>query len=143
MGAAHTYDHPEDAARDPSQDPTKSTWDRAQSRLDILDMQLFRWRFNADRLMDIIASIHLYSDASPVTGEELQGMVCEIVRTNGSTERTTLPGASLVYGGFNVVAKCIALVWAVWLVVGPTLDSLEYFSTKHAASPRTAEPRLV
>ena len=44
-----------------------------------------------NRPEDLI-SVHLYSDASPVTGTELQGMVIELVFSDGRIRTMVLPG---------------------------------------------------
>jgi len=127
MAKAHAYDNPDAEPRDASADPGRSSWDRREAELDVVDMLIQRRQFHADRVSDAIASIHLFSDASPVTGEELQGMLVDIVRKDGTTSRSTLPGASLCYGAFSAVAKCLALVWVVFLIAGPAEEDMRYF----------------
>ena len=131
MDAQHHYKHGFHAApRDASSDPSRTAYDRAASRLDMVDMLIDRRIFAADRKFDRIASIHLYSDSSPVTGEELQGMVCDVVLKDHTNRRSVLPGSSLAYGCFNAVSKMVALVWAIFLIAGPTQAGIQYFVDK-------------
>ena len=130
MNTAHQYDNPGAPPRDSSNDPSRSSWDRRGSELDVVDMLLQRRQFHADQVTDAVQSIHLYSDSSPVTGEELQGMVMDVVRKDGTYSRGVLPGASLCYGAFGAIAKTMALVWAVFLVAGPSEAGMAYFFEK-------------
>ena len=101
--------------------------------LDIVDMAVDRRQHRADRIFDRSPSIHVYTDSSPVTGEELQGMVADYVYKDGPTRRSTLPGASLAYGAFNAVAKCLCLVWACFLIAGPEFIDMAYWFSKVAS----------
>ena len=96
MAAAHRFDHPGAPERDPTQDPSRSTFERAAARVDHVDMLLERRQFHADRVADAISGIDICTDRSPVTGEELQGMIMETVTKDRTYSRTTLPGATLV-----------------------------------------------
>ena len=81
MGAGYRYDNPDcSEARAGITDPGSSTFERAAARLDALDLLLERRRWAADRECDLVRSVTLYSDSSPVTGEELQGMVMDIMK---------------------------------------------------------------
>ena len=111
-------------------DPSTTSFWRAQRRLDILDMLLERRRFAAARLLDLIVYIGLFSDSSPVTGEELQGMVMDIIYTDESHRRLVLPGATLAYNCTSAVFKSIALLWSCWLVAGPSYAAMSYFYSK-------------
>ena len=95
--------------------------------MDLVDLLLLRRRWAADMAFDRIDSIHVYSDSSPVTGEELQGMVMDVFYTDEEFLRTVLPGCTLAYGNFDAVSKGMALVWAAWLVAGPSEAGLQYF----------------
>ena len=127
MNAAHRYDHKVERPEPGEPDPSRQNLDRAGSRLDLVDCLLLRRCFEADRIYDRVQSIHLYSDSSPVTGEELQGMLMDIFFYDGSTDRVVLPGCTLAYGCFNAVAKSLALVWAAFLVAGPDEEGIRYF----------------
>ena len=133
LKASHRYDH--SAARpDPVEpDHSRTNLDKQMSTLDLVDMLIQRRRFEADRIHDRIVSIHIYSDSSPVTKEELQGMIMDIFYTDGEPRRVVLPGCTLSYGCFNVVSKAIALVWAVWLVAGPSEEAVQFFFEKVAS----------
>ena len=130
MAASRRYDAPDDPSRDASHDPHWVTLDRASAKLDIMDLLLERRAFRADRKFDTISSIHLYSDASPVTGEELQGMLMDVCYKSGQGRRLTLPGASLAYGLTGAVSKSIALLWSIYLLAGPFLVDLRYVVSK-------------
>jgi len=130
MAATHRYDHAGEARVPAEDDPSRTSLDRAESRLDLVDMLLLRRRWEADMAFDRVESIHVYSDSSPVTGEELQGMVMDIFYHDDSFLRVVLPGCTLSYGNFNAVSKAMALVWAAWLVTGPSEAGLQYFLTR-------------
>ena len=83
--------------------------------------------FHKWRQENVVRSINVFSDASPVTGTELQGMLVDINFTDGTMIRLTLPGSSLAYGHQDTMSKAVALVWACWLVAGPTHDDLSWF----------------
>jgi hypothetical protein len=123
--------HIRDALRDPS---AKTLW-RARGKLDAVSMLLDRREFAGWKATDAVRGISLYSDASPVVGTELQGMVMDVVFHPGRGPdgnelcRRTLPGSSLPYGMTDWSAKLMALVWAIFLVVGPGLEEMSYFWT--------------
>jgi hypothetical protein len=119
--------------RDASRDPTRWTLDRCHAKIDVVCMALDRRWFRAMMATQLILSIHLYSDASPVVGSELQGMVADFCFKPSSQlpmRRRTLPGATLQYGWTDWVSKSMCLVWSVFLVIGPELDALTYFFHK-------------
>ena len=68
-----------------------------------------------------VKAVTVYTDASPTTGEELQGMVVEIYtrRPNPAMRREILPGSTLSYGHYNAVAKTVVLLYGLWLMGGP------------------------
>jgi len=76
--------------------------------------------------IDSLEAVTLQSDASPVVGAELQGMIVEFIHKDGSIRRVTVPGSTLSYGHFDMVHKGVALVWGVWLICGPELRHLHY-----------------
>ena len=116
--------------REGTDDPSRSSLMRAFQRLDILSMLLQRRQFHDDAAADRILGITLYSDASPVTGEELQGMAMDVVYRDETITTSVMPGATLPYGQYGAFAKVVALVWAAWLVAGPTLKHMQYFFDK-------------
>ena len=128
LNEARRYDAGDDEAlRDESCDPSRTALDRSRVRLDVVSMLLHRRQMHADAAADAIQAISLYSDASPVTGQELQGMVMDVVYKSGHIETTVLPGASLAYGQHDAVTKGICLAWAAWLVAGPSEEHMRYF----------------
>lgn len=66
-----------------------------------------------------LASTHIHSDGSPVTGTEIQGMVLTLIFLSGAVYRFVLPGMCLHYGHCRVIDKTIAFLWSLWLVAGP------------------------
>ena len=122
MQAAEEYDHPDLAPedkRDPKKDPPRTARQKAMARADVTGMLLQRRELKADRLLDRVFTVNLYTDSSPVTGEELQGMVMEVITTAREVRRDVLPGSSLSYGQCNIISKTMALVYALWLAAGP------------------------
>jgi hypothetical protein len=83
---AHLYEHGADsdgegaAFRNTSRDPCRSTLDRARAKLDVVACLLDRREFQGLMHDGSIVGICLFSDSSPVTGTELQGMVMDIVK---------------------------------------------------------------
>ena len=60
---------------------------------------------------DNIISAHVFSDGSPVTGTEIQGMVLEIVvRGREWPMNIIMPGMSLMHGMMRAIDKVIALL---------------------------------
>jgi hypothetical protein len=69
---------------------------------------------------DNIISARVFSDGSPATGTEIQGMVLEIfTRDREWPMNIIMPGMSLMYGRMRTIDKAIAFLWALWLVAGP------------------------
>ena len=126
---AKRVDHPDgdEATRDASGDPGTTTLFRAARRMDILGMNLERRIWHQEVLEDSVDAINVYSDSSPVTGTEIQGMLCDVVKTNGAVRRVALPGGTLSYGNFDAIAKTMVFLWSSWLVFGPTLEHMLYF----------------
>ena len=111
-------------------DQQKRTLARTAEALDIVGMNLQRREFRADRLTNSVRAVNLFTDSSPTAGEEIQGMVMELVRTSSEVCRTLLPGSTLVYGQYNAVAKTVALVWSLWLVCGPLFCDMNFLFSK-------------
>jgi len=93
-------------------------------------MRLERREFQDWKRQDAIRSIHLYSDASPVTGVELQVMIIDITLKDGTIVRRTLPGSQSSHGMCGVSSKTVPFLWAMFLIVGPEESSLRYALTK-------------
>ena len=77
-----------------------------------------------------LASIHLFSDASAVTGTEVQGMVLQFVYACGAVAESVLPAVSLAHGFYRFVDKVMAFVWALWLVAGPAAAAMRFILGK-------------
>ena len=133
MQAAATYNAGPAAAevtRDASNDPRRSNLMRARERIDFVGMAVERRIFHEEMETDAVESIHCYSDASPVTGSEIQGMIAELVLRDGRLRRVALPCGSLSYGHFDDVNKGMCFLFGVWMVFGPLLKHMEYFCSK-------------
>ena len=68
--------------------------------------------------------ICLYADSSPAAGIDIFAMIAE-VWINGICRMLVLPGIVLGHGHGSALDKLMALLWALWLVCGPTVASLE------------------
>ena len=113
--------------RDASGDASRRSLERARAALDAVSMAMDRRELRSWQVADCLLGICLFSDASPVIGRELQGMVAEFLFKDGSMRRRTLPGLIMSHGHCDWVSKAMALVWAVFLIAGPTLDSMYFF----------------
>jgi len=123
MAASRDFDAPsaDEGARDASRDPKSTKLRTAYKLLDVTGMLIQRREIKADRLCNRAQSINLYSDSSPVTGEEFQGMIMETIFYDRERpmKRDVLPGSTLSYGQFNWACKSMALLFALFLVAGP------------------------
>ena len=131
MNASQRYDRQandsdSEVERDSKADPSSSNLDRAKAKLDFTAMLVERRLFHADMATDNCAAINIFSDGSPVTGAELQGMIVHYVKRDGSVRVSTLPGATLTYSHCGAVAKTLALVHSVYLTCGPDEAHLRY-----------------
>ena len=135
LGAAAAYENsdiePED--RDAADDPCEYSLREAWSRMDVVDMLLWRREFEADYELDRLFAVNLLTDSSPVSGSELQGLIMDIERRNGEKKRITLPGTSLAYGLFDGVNKTVGLLHAIWLVSGPRECVIRYVCSRVAS----------
>ena len=111
-------------------DPSRATMDRALARADVVAMNLQRRQFQKWRQEDAVRTINVYSDASPVVGAELQGMILDVNLKDGSMVRITLPGSTLAYGFCGTLSKSVALLHALWLVGGPRADDIRWLCSK-------------
>ena len=107
-------------------DPSRGTMDKSLARAVVVAMNLQRRLFRLWRRDDLIRSINIYSDASPVVGAELQGMLIDVNFKDNSSRRLTLPGSTLAYGFAGSTSKSVALVHALWLVGGPRADDTRW-----------------
>ena len=112
--------------RDASADPVKSNIMRATRRMDIVGMNVERRLWHAEVANDEVESIQCFSDSSPVTGTEIQGMLVDVIKKVAPRRRVILPCGSVFYGAQDSVAKTMVFVWAVWLVFGPDLKHMQF-----------------
>lgn len=128
LDAAHDFNAPseDEGKRDRTHDIPTTNLHRAAGRLDVVGMLIQRREMKADRLCDRILGFNLFSDASPVTGEEFQGMILETITRLHECRRETLPGSTLSYGRCNAVCKGIAMLFGLWLVAGPFFCDLAW-----------------
>ena len=119
--AAQRYET-NDAAlrREPKPDDnSRTSLDKAYLRGNYVSFLLQRREFHADRMTNNVKVINLFSDSSPTTGEEIQGMVMEVIKRDLAIYRYVLPGSTLVYGQYSALAKTMVLLYSLWLVGGP------------------------
>ena len=110
--------------RPPSLDPTDRTIRRSKTRLDFVGCLLERREIHALLAANMIRSVTINTDGSPVSGAELQGCILDIILHTSELKRIVLPGASLTYNHYDAVSKTIALVHGVWLVAGPDEETI-------------------
>ena len=122
MDSAATYDadpNQPPPPRDRSKDVSDRHLRRKKEHLDVVGMLLQRRTFHSEVASDTVDCLNVYSDASPVVGKEIQGMVVDFTHKDGSVRRVVLPGASLAYGNYDATNKTICLIHALWLICGP------------------------
>jgi len=127
-------------------DPGTSTLVRANARLDAVGMLVDRREVHALLATNQIRSVCINTDASPVVGLELQGVVVDFIMIDGNVKQVIPPGASLTYGHYDVCNKTIAALHALWCVVGPTAKDLRAVcelvvgvTTDHGVEVRTID----
>ena len=134
MAAGRRYDadtsDEEEAPAPKKVDPSKSTRQRARHRVDVVSMLLERREFQEWYERDLVRSVQVYSDASPVVGVELQGQLIDVVLVDGTIHRRVFPGSELPYGNTGVVSKCVALLWGFVLTIGAEPDIIRYALSK-------------
>ena len=116
-----------EVARDASRDPGKSCLFRSQRRMDMTGMLIQRRIWHQEVLDDEVVAVNAYSDSSPVVGMELQGMLCDVCKKDGSVRQVTMPGGSVYYGIQDAIAKMMVFLWSAWSVFGPELPHMKYF----------------
>jgi hypothetical protein len=112
--------------------PSRNQLKRGRLHLDATTMNMER-RYFADLIEnrpDSVSSMHLYSDASPVSGTEVQGMVMDVVYITRLVCTMIMPGVALVSGMYGVFSKAFALLWSLFLWVGPWERGLNYMLSK-------------
>ena len=110
--------------------PSARTLGRAHCRMDAVSMLIERRIWAKWRSLDRVRSIHVYIDASPVSGHKILGMAYDVVFHDEEIHRTVMPPMGLTFGGTSVVDKALSLLWATWFLTGPRLESLQYFLNK-------------
>ena len=98
-------DDDDEIDRDTSRDPGHTVLAQARQRLDIVGMNIQRRIFHQEMSEDAIEGIACFSDASPVTGEEIQGMAVDILKRDGTVRHVVLPGSSLRFGEADAINK--------------------------------------
>ena len=102
---------------------------RNRLRLDSTAMNLDR-RFFADlaaNRKDDVISMHLFTDGSPVTGHEFQGMILQIyLRVLPFLITLVMPGVMLHYSGTGLSSKLFAFMWSLYLTAGTDMDVLKW-----------------
>jgi hypothetical protein len=108
--------------------PRREALRQARLRLDAVTMNVERRYFQniIQNKKEEIQSIHLYSDGSPVSGAELQGMVMEFCMTIGTIMTVVMPGVMLHFGGTRLIDKAIAFIWSLHLMIGISLEHLQW-----------------
>ena len=100
---------------------------QARTRLDIVCMNLFRqlWRLLSDSVC-----VFLYLDSSPQAGGvELFAVSFELWALDGSVPfmRRLMPVILLPRTFWDASGKLVALLWCIWLLVGPRPDDVLQF----------------
>jgi hypothetical protein len=80
-----------------------------------------------------LASVHIFVDASPTVGHEILGIILELVAYSGAIETRILPPVSLAYGAFGLIHKAVALLWSLFLILGPSQAKFDWFRDKVAS----------
>ena len=120
----------EEVQRDASADPSRPTLQRAARRLDLVGMNLERRLWHKEVDDDNVLCVNCYSDSSPVTGTEIQGMLADVVTKDERVRRVTMPGGTVFYGAQDAIQKTMVFIWSAWLVFGPDERYMEHFRQK-------------
>jgi hypothetical protein len=84
----------------------------------------------AQNYREQVVSMHVFSDGSPVTGHQLQGMVLQICHLWAPFVTTlVMPGVMLHHSGTSHASKLFAFMWSLYLMVGASLPTLEWVLT--------------
>ena len=119
--------------------PGTTTLRTAYGKVDTIGMLISRRQLKAERLANKVQAVNLFTDASPVTGEEMQGMVMEVITTDNALRRDILPGATLEYGHYDAISKGVCLLFALFLVAGPFFVTLTgCWRMLYASAPTSA-----
>ena len=105
--------------RDHTCDPARTHLQMGRQRLDVVTALIERRDFREMLAKDEIRSINIYSDVSPIIGNEVQGLVLDLMLRGGTMQRVVMPGATLAYSRADSLNKTAALLWSLWLLFGP------------------------
>ena len=110
--------------RSKDRDPPRTRLQRGRQRLDLVTCLIERREYHAALANGEIYTIGLYTDGSPVKGNEIQGLVMDVTYTDGRKDTVIMPGASLSYGHTDCINKTAALLFSFWLLFGPGEDTM-------------------
>ena len=112
--------------------PKKSALNHGRMKLDAVTMNIERREFQhlIDNEKENVVSCHLYTDGSPVTGSEMQGMVLDICMLTGIVFTYVLPGCVMHYGMCRAIDKVFAFLWSLHLVIGVSFPDLDWLIKK-------------
>jgi hypothetical protein len=113
-----------EAPRNTSQDPSRASLQRARQKVDIVAMLLERREYRAAVVSGRLLALNIYTDASPVMGVEIQGLVVDLIFKDRAMERVVMPGGTLSYGRCGAMNKTAALLYSLWLLFGPDEEML-------------------
>ena len=132
LKASFAFDNPDRVEEDPdwSKDPCRWSIDDANKKLDIVDLLILRRRMHVATAHDTLQAVNVYTDSSPVSRTEMQGMLIDVHFLDETHERIELPGGTLTYGLFDAVSKTICLLHAFWLIAGPDFATVKYFCSR-------------
>ena len=112
--------------------PKRSVLHKSRIKLDAVTCNIDRRTFQ-DKIRtrsDELDSVHVYSDSSPVSGAELQGMVMDIVSITGEVVQYVLVGVMLHFGGTRLIDKALAFLWSLCLCIGTCFDDVSWFLSR-------------
>ena len=112
------------APRPKGEDPAKVNLQRARQRLSIVTLLIERRNYHGALAAGEIRAINLYTDASPIVGVELQGIVLDICWENEEVHHVVMPCGTLHYGRCGALNKTATFLWSMWLVFGPDISTL-------------------
>ena len=112
--------------------PRRTMLQRSRLRLDATNMLTTQREIAHiyENEPESLQSCHVYSDASPVTGSEIQGQLLEFIFQSGLVWLLILPGVCMHYGANAVLNKCVAFLWALHLVAGLRENILRWILNK-------------
>lgn len=82
---------------------------------------------------DKLHCCHVFTDGSPVTGVETQGMLLQLAFANGLVDTLVSPGVALRFGVAETMDKAVAILWALLLVIGPCEETHRFLMAQYIA----------